>query len=161
MKTKVLVALALMASLVLLTGCGDDDNPVVPSGGGGGNSTIVTGTLTFTFNGVDLDYSEDSVGVEENADWCLLGGHGPGANQAMNLRMPDTVGTYTMGEAGDPYVNFVYDEMAWLLDSGTVTITDAGGDNLVGTFSGTFTNVQNETRTLTQGSFDIPITRAP
>lgn len=161
MTKKTLLTLAALAlGLLVLAGCSDDnDNPT--DLGGGGGIQVETGTITITFDGVELDFSEDSVGTDDDPGWCVFVGHGADAGQTMTVRAPTAVGTYAMGEAGQPSVSFVYDNLAWMTETGSMTITAVSGDNIEGTFSGTFWNLQSETAPVTAGSFDVPITGMP
>lgn len=159
MKKNLFVMMALIASLAILAGCGDDDSPAKP--GGGDDPQVETGTITFTFDGENLDYSENSVGTDEDPGWYVFVGQGSDPSQTMTVRLPSTEGTYDMGDNGEPSIAFVHGNLAWFIINGTMTITTASDDNIEGTFSGTYENLSGNTQELTAGYFDVPVTRMP
>jgi hypothetical protein len=156
---RVMMALMILASLALMAGCGDDDNPANP--GGGDDNNFDGGTITATLDGNAVDFSENSAGVDEDPGWYTFAGGNQGAGETIIVTLPAATGTYDLGDIGDPSIQLVYNSMAWFAVSGSLTVSSVSDDNIAGTFSGTFEDIMSNTMSLTGGSFDVPIVHAP
>nr|MEE4268004.1 hypothetical protein [Candidatus Krumholzibacteria bacterium] len=156
---KIFISMMIAASLALLAGCGDDDNPANP--GGGDDNNFDGGTITATLDGTAVDFSENAAGVDEDPGWYTFAGGNQGAGETIIVTLPAATGTYGLGDPGDPSIQLVYNSMAWFAVSGTLTVSSVSDDDIAGTFAGTFEDIMSNTLVLTAGSFDVPIVRAP
>ena len=154
---------AVAAMLGLLTACGGDGG----SGPNGGNasftatidgtawtsaeaSTNVTGSASGTFSIVGSEVSGNS------AKYLTLTLYNIGAPGTYPLGVSGTIagGIAVVGTSGPSSSSFTTPLSG---DAGSVTITDVSSTHIAGTFS-FVAGVAPTIRTVTQGSFDLPVT---
>ena len=151
---KLTLALGLVLGLGLMAGCGDDDDPTDPGGG-----TLPTGTITCTLDGNALSFSENASATNMGeADERILGGGNQDSNQVILITVPEAEGSYTVDINSVASVILTDGNMAWVCASGTLVLTTSSDTRLVGSFIGTFEDIQQNTATVTNGAFDVPLT---
>ncbi len=151
---KMTLTLSLILGLGLMAGCGDDDDPTDPGGGG----TLPDGTITFTFDGTALDYGH-SVSATNlgDVDERIIGGTSVDANQVIMITVPKAVGTHTILSGSDASINVTVDDVFWGCVAGSIILSTSTDTHLVGSFIGTFEDMQQNTVTLSNGAFDVPL----
>jgi hypothetical protein len=162
MKKILLTLTALTLGLLLITGCGgdDDNSPTDPSGGNNNGNTDL-GTIMATLDGDAVDFSLNAAGTDEQPGWYVLTGGNQAVGQTIVITLPATGGQYTLGNPGDPAIFITYDGGAWMANSGTLTVSAASNDQITGTFSGTVEDLMSNSMDVTGGSFDVEIVHLP
>ena len=153
---KFTLTIVLILGLGLMAGCGDDDDadPTTPGGGG---STPTGGTMSATCDGTPVDFGDDCTGLKTAStnEVVLVGGNSN--NESLLISGEGTTGSYTLNASSDASVTMVYNSAAWFCASGTLVVTTATDTRMIGTFIGVFEDVQQNTMTVTNGAFDVPI----
>jgi hypothetical protein len=156
---RILLLLALFA-LIALTGCGDDDDPVIP---GGGTPVITTGSISCTIDGTALTLNDNAAGVADGNGGIVIVGGDTSTNSVLTMTVPDAEGTYTFGTPNGVAINMVYNTLGYIVPtaSGTLVVTDLDTGSIKGTFSLTMTNiiVPTDTIVVTNGTFDVPLAK--
>jgi len=150
---KLTLAAVLILGLGLMAGCDDDDDPAAPGGGG----SVTGGTMSATLDGTGIDFSTDSSGVKTGATNVYVLAGTSVNSQALLISVLGVPGTYSVNNTSDTSVNLTYNSAAWACVSGTVIVSTATDTRMSGSFIGTFEDLQNNTMTVTNGAFDVPV----
>lgn len=153
---KLTLTFTLILSLGLMAGCGDDEesDPSTPSGGG---SNVTGGTISATCDGTPVDFGDDCAGLKtDSTNEAVLAG-GNGSNESILISSQGTAGSYSLSANSDASVTMVYDSAAWFCASGTLVVSTATDTRMIGTFIGVFEDVMQNTMTVTNGAFDVPV----
>lgn len=182
--------LLLVASLVLLAGCGSDKVTAVTGFNGALSFTYsspgaVSGTFNATgaFNPVTMETAAWAAGERDEPNGELLVGSAVPRNSSSHDFVGMSTGRLTTGSStisisctsNCAYVTFIFGNnnagsgylFACDLETGTVTVTEISSARAKGTFSGTGTCFASgassgSTMTVTNGSFDVAlITNVP
>lgn len=116
--------MSLVLGLGLMAGFGDDD-PTDPTGGAGDDLT--SGTIT---------------------------GSGSEANQAILLSMPEAVATYTILNGSDASIQMSDGTTVWYCVAGALVVSTSTDTHLLGSFTGTLEDLQNNTAIVSNGAFE-------
>jgi len=149
----------LVIGLGLMAGCGGDDDPADPSGGdGGGGGNQTAGTITFTLDGTAMDYSNSisATNIGE-VDERIIGGTAVDGNHVIMITIPKETGTHIINSSNDYSINVTEGTSFWGCVSGSVILTTSTDTHLVGSFTGTFEDIQQNTVLVTNGAFDVPL----
>ncbi len=153
---KMTLTLSLVLGLGLMAGCGDDDDPTTPPGGG----DITGGTITWTLDGTPMDFSEGASATNMgDVDERIVGGTGSGTGQVILITFPKATGTYTItsGSAGNTGISIANGSDVWGCVAGSIILDTSTDTHLVGSFIGTFEDMNANTVLVTNGAFDVPL----
>jgi len=73
------------------------------------------------------------------------------------LTFPKEVGTHTVTVNTDASIILANGGVAWFCASGSIVLTTSTDTHLVGSFTGTFEDTQQNTAIVTNGAFDVPL----
>ncbi len=152
------VFMIMMAVIsVSLTACkkdeNDDDN---------GGSVTGGGSMTLKYDGNDFSATLAVQAVNSNGVINVTGSDGNARQASLVLFGASGPGTYTIG-AAFPQNLCTWTEgtnttqtytASFVIGSGTVTVTELTDSKIKGTFEFTGVNTNQETRTITDGSFE-------
>lgn len=154
---KVFVIMMAVIS-VSLTACKKDESDDDDNGG----SLNGGGSMTLKYDGNDFSATLAVQAVNENGVINVTGSDGNARQASLVLFGTSGPGTYTIG-AAYPQNLCTWTEgtnatqtftASFVIGSGTVTITELTDSKIKGSFEFTAVNTNQETRTITDGSFE-------
>lgn len=152
------LAMAGAASLLAAAGCGGDD-----PGGPGGAGPPSGGHITLTLDGARHVFDGAATGLVAPSGLLQLGAIKDNGNEIVTLAVPDAVGTGPLGIDGGVNLNVSVGGVPYTATDqvGTITVTSVSAGRVAGTFSCSVVHPQDDaiTGTVTDGSFDVPVTR--
>lgn len=151
--------LFIAAAAISLSSCKKDDN-----NDDNNDPEVTLGSMSLMVDGSSWD-AEFVISVMQDGTLTITGSEGNGSACGIILENVTATGTYQVGQSGNPnYCSWATGTQAGLtyvasddMGSGTVTITQLTSSRAKGTFEFTGINFNQESKTITNGEFDVDL----